>query len=172
MTMSKRIWMTVILGLASLLLIAGCIKARYVTPGPALSPTPDLSATMAALVTENARLVAQVATLKPPVSAATAPTLTPVPPTAIFTSIPVPPTPAPLPAQPDGVLDLVLADSIFNGCPKDEIAGSIGTIVFFSRAIGGLKGVVQLSGLKPDHIYALALNGWPGHPSNDVLGEL
>lgn len=32
-----------------------------------------------------------------------------------------------------------------------------------------MKGTIQLSGLRPDYNYALALNGRRGDPSNDVL---
>lgn len=51
------------------------------------------------------------------------------------------------------------------------IPGSLGSITYFSRATMALKGTVNLSGLTPQHTYALTLNGWLNRPGNDALAQ-
>lgn len=52
------------------------------------------------------------------------------------------------------------------GCPRD---GSHGSITYPQKATGALNGTVELKNLKPQHTYALTLNGWEGRPGNEVL---
>ncbi|MCD4785336.1 MAG: hypothetical protein K8T10_16075 [Candidatus Eremiobacteraeota bacterium] len=47
--------------------------------------------------------------------------------------------------------------------------GAQGKLTYFGKCKGVLKGQVKLSGLTPNHLYMLCLNGKPGKPGNKLL---
>lgn len=51
------------------------------------------------------------------------------------------------------------------------VPGSQGSVTYFLKATGALKGTVKLSGLRPQLNYTLTLNGWPGQPGNNLLPQ-